>query len=125
MLDQFWEQAFRQAFPARLLDSLPHPLHLGSGRQDLENAVEIDAVVPDIERAHRRIIRHSFTIGAHGLRRRLRSGAVGQVDMTSRDDNAGREPLNVPLPGRRQGFVEVVDVEEDVALGRCETAEIH
>jgi hypothetical protein len=45
--------------------------------------------------------------------------------MMSRDDNAGRQPLNVPLPGRRQGFVEIVDVEEDVALGRRETAEIH
>ena len=45
--------------------------------------------------------------------------------MTSRDDNAGREPLNVPLPGGRQSFVEIVDVEEDVALRRCETAEIH
>ncbi len=45
--------------------------------------------------------------------------------MTSGDDNAGREPLNVPLPGRPQGFVEIVDVEEDVALGRGETAEVH
>jgi hypothetical protein len=32
--------------------------------------------------------------------------------MTSRDDNAGREPLNVPLPGCRQGFVEIVDVSK-------------
>ena len=45
--------------------------------------------------------------------------------MMSGDDNAGREPLDVPLPGRRQSFVEIVDVEEDVALGRGETAEIH
>jgi len=65
MLDQFREQAFRQAFPARLLDSLLHPLYLGSGRQDLENAVEIDAIVPDVQRAHRGVIRHSFTVRAH------------------------------------------------------------
>ena len=45
--------------------------------------------------------------------------------MMSGDDNAGREPLDVPLPRRRQGFVEIVNVEENVALGRCETAEIH
>ena len=45
--------------------------------------------------------------------------------MTSRDDNAGRKPLNVPLPGRRQSFVEIVDVEEDVAFRRGETTEIH
>ena len=125
MLHQFREQAFRQAFSARLLDSLPHPLHLGSGRQDFKNAVEIDAIVPDVERAHRGVIRHSFAVGAHGLRRRLRGRAIGQVDMTSGDDHAGRKSLNVPLPGRRQGFVEIVDVEEDVALRRSETAEIH
>ena len=45
--------------------------------------------------------------------------------MTSRDDNAGRESLNVPLPRRRQCFIEIVDVEEDVALRRGETAEVH
>ena len=45
--------------------------------------------------------------------------------MVSGDDNAGREPLDVPLPGSRQGFVEIVDVEENVALRRGETAEIH
>ena len=43
----------------------------------------------------------------------------------SGDDNAGRDPLNVPLPGSRQGFVEIVDVEEDIALRCGETAEIH
>ena len=67
MLDQFREQAFRQAFPARLLGSLLHPLYLGSGRQDLENPVEIDAIVPDVKRAHRGIIRHTFTVRARGL----------------------------------------------------------
>ena len=125
MLDKLGEQAFGQAFPARLFDSLPNALHLRSGRQNLENAVEIDAIGPYIQRAHRGVIRHSFTVRAHGLRRRLRRRAVGQVDMMSGDDDAGREPLNVPLPGRRQGFVEIVDVEEDVALRRRETAEIH
>ena len=45
--------------------------------------------------------------------------------MTGGDDDAGRESLDVPLPGSRQSFVEVVDVEEDVALRRGEAAEIH
>ena len=45
--------------------------------------------------------------------------------MAGGDDDAGRQPLNVPLPGSGQSFIEVVDVEEDVALRRGEAAEIH
>ena len=45
--------------------------------------------------------------------------------MMGGDDDAGREPLDVPLPGSGQSFIEVVDVEEDVALRRGEATEIH
>ncbi len=45
--------------------------------------------------------------------------------MAGGDDDAGRESLDVPLPGSRQGFVEIVYIEEDVALRRGEAAEIH
>ena len=41
------------------------------------------------------------------------------------DHHAGRKSLDIPLPGSGQGFVEIVDVEEDVALRRREAAEIH
>ena len=125
MLDELGEQAFRQAFPARLLDSLPHALHFRSGWHNLQNAVEVDAIVPDIQRAHRSIVGHSFTVGAHSVRCRLRRVAVEEVEMAGGDDDAGRESLYIPLPGSRQGFVEIVDVEENVALRRGEAAEIH
>ncbi len=125
MFDELREQAIREAFPARLLDSLPDALDLVPGRQDLENAVEIDAVVPDVEGAHRSVVDHPFTVGAHRVRRRLRRLAVGQTEMLGGDDDAGGQPLDVPLPRRRQGLVEIVDVEEDVALRRGEPAEIH
>ena len=45
--------------------------------------------------------------------------------MMSGDDNTGRKPFHIPLPRSRQGFVEIVNVEEDVALRRGETAKIH
>ncbi len=45
--------------------------------------------------------------------------------MARGDDDAGRESLDVPFPGSRQGFVEIVDVEKDIALGRGEAAKIH
>src|ERR1044072_6768754 len=37
---------------------------------------------------------------------------------------AGGKPLDVPLPGPRQGLVEVVDVEYELALGRGVGAEV-
>ena len=125
MLDQLREQTVREAFPARLLDSLPDALNLAPVRQDIENAVEIDAVVPDVQGAHRSVVDPAFAVGAHRVRRRLRGLAVGQSEMLGGDDNARGQPLDVPLPWRRQCFVEIVDVEKDVALRRGEPAEIH
>src|SRR5262249_33603738 len=37
---------------------------------------------------------------------------------------AGRQPLDIPLPRAGQGLVEVVDVEHQAALGRAEDAEV-
>ena len=45
--------------------------------------------------------------------------------MLGRHHYARRQPLQVPLPGPRQRLVEVVDVENDVALGCRESAEVH
>jgi hypothetical protein len=35
-----------------------------------------------------------------------------------------RQALDVPLPGRRKRLVEIVDVENELALGRSKAAEI-
>src|SRR6185437_5360090 len=120
-----WGTGFRASFSDAPFDSLPDALHLRPGWENLENAVEIDAIVPDVQRAHRGVVGHSFPVGAHGLRRRLRRLAVKEVEMAGGDDDASRQPLDVPLPGSGQSFIEIVDVEEDVALRRGETAEIH
>jgi hypothetical protein len=44
--------------------------------------------------------------------------------MATRDDDAGSEPLQIPFPRSGKGLVEVVDVENDVALRRREPSEI-
>ena len=90
MLDQLRKQAVRQALAARLLHSLPDALHLLAGLQDLENAVEIDAVVPDVQRAHRGIVDHPFAVAsAPQSVAAFAAVAVGQAEMLGGDDDAG------------------------------------
>src|SRR5262249_41594295 len=43
----------------------------------------------------------------------------------SRDFNTGGQPFKVPFPRSRERFVEIVDVENQVSLGRRESAEVH
>ena len=49
----------------------------------------------------------------------------GSSQVLRRDHDARREPLEIPLEWGRQRLVEVVDVEDDVALRRREAAEVH
>ena len=49
---------------------------------------------------------------------------VGEAVVARGDQHAGRQPLDVPLPGARQRLVEVVDVEHQPPLGRGEHAEV-
>ena len=58
--------------------------------------------------------------GQHASRRCLRREPV----LPGGDDQAGRQPLDVPLERPGQGLVEVVDVEDQPALGRAEQAEV-
>jgi hypothetical protein len=97
------------------------PGHLGHGGGDIRRA---DPGVPDVEMAHRRERRHSLAIGAD-----RGAGGIGGVGRPkpvppAGDDDAGGQALDVPLPGSRQGLVEVVETEDERALRCGETAEI-
>src|SRR5712691_10178050 len=46
------------------------------------------------------------------------------VALSRGDLEAGREALDIPLERAREGLVEVVEVEDEIALRRCEAAEI-
>ena len=49
---------------------------------------------------------------------------AGEVVLPARHLQAGRQPFHVPFPRAGEGLVEVVHVEEQVALGRAEDAEV-
>ena len=67
---------------------------------------------------------HVFAVGAHGRRGRSARVALRQPEMATRDDDAGGEPLQILFPWSGKRLVEVVDVENDVALRRGKGAEI-
>ena len=73
---------------------------------------------------HGRIVGHVLAVAAHGGAHGARRIAFEQADLAAGDDHAGGQALEVPLPGRRQGLVEIVDIEDDAALGRGEAAEV-
>ena len=50
--------------------------------------------------------------------------ACGEAELASRDQEAGRQPLHIPLPRPGQRLVEVVDVEHESPLRRGEDAEV-
>ena len=67
---------------------------------------------------------HLRAIRAYHLSRYRPASASGQAVVPAGDHEARRETLYVPLPGRGQRLIEVIDVEDDVALGRGEPAEV-
>src|ERR1700680_2761044 len=44
--------------------------------------------------------------------------------LPSREHNTGSQPFHIPFPRRVQGFVKVIDVEDEPPCGRTEIAKI-
>jgi len=70
-------------------------------------------------------------VAAHVLAIRLRQVEYGifaattaHAEFTRREDDTRGQALDVPLPGGLERFVEIVDVEQELALGAGESAEI-
>ena len=124
MLGELREQELRHVLVLQPFEALPYPLAPVDRVHLLEEAVDTDGVVPHVERPHRCIVGCAFAIAADGGARSPCRVAFGQANLAAGDHHAGSQPLEIPLPGRRQGLVEVVDVEDDAPLGRGETAEV-
>ena len=106
------------------LEQTPLEVFADVWRHDRGDVRTGDPVVPDREVAHLRELRHPLAIRADGGGGGC--GAVGRLMpvRAAGDDHAGGQALDVPLPRGRQRFVEVVDVEDLVALRCREGAEV-
>ncbi len=129
MLDQLGEIVLGDASGAGLFQPLrgarPHFFAPGFSREAIDQALQVDPVVPDFKRPHESVLGHLLAIGAHRGDGRSRRIVLAQTKMTSGDDHARGQTFEVPFPGRGQRLIEVIDVEDDIALGSGKAAEVH
>ncbi len=120
-------QRLQAVLRPRLRHHLPgglRPLLVELGSETSRECVDVEAGVPDLEQVHRREAEHRLAVGAdHGEHRRPPFGDR-EVAVATRDLEACRKALHVPLERPRQRLVEVVDVEHEGALGGGEAAEV-
>ena len=65
-----------------------------------------------------------LAIGAHALQHRAAAGVVRLTIVPRSDQKAHDQALQVPLPRCGKRLVEIVEIEDQVALGRCKSAEV-
>ena len=80
--------------------------------------------VPDLERGHVGISRHPFSIRAHARERGFALVGLRKSVRLARQDETRGQPFDVPLPRPGQGFIEIVDVDDQPPFRRREAAEI-
>ena len=80
--------------------------------------------VPDVHRAHLRELRHRLAVGPHRGERHVARVGLREAVVARRDREAGGHPLDVVLERAGQRLVEVVQIEQQRSLGRCEQAEV-
>ncbi len=73
---------------------------------------------------HLGVGRHPRPVGSDGAVDGVPDAVLVEASRPTGDHEAGREALDVPLEGSVERLVEVVDVEDEVALGRCEQPEV-
>ena len=103
---------------------LAEPLLLDLDTHPLEQLIDLDVRVPRVQRAHLRRQSHRPAVGLDGIEHDAPAIGGGEAELTARDLEARGEPLDVPLPRSGERLVEVVDVEQHLALGRREHAEV-
>ena len=101
----------------RCLDSSP-------GRDVLHHPVGVEPVVPGVEHPRLGGPEHPLAIAAHDGEVDLAPLLVREPAIAAGDLEARGEPLHVPFPRAGQRLVEVVDVEDQRALGGAEHAEV-
>jgi hypothetical protein len=125
--------AIRPRLDQAVTDRLaPQPLRQGLPRASpgamvgdgLDRVDQVDPLRPRLDRRQRRQPGDLRDVGAGGVARQRPGSVRGKAGLASAQDQAGAQSLEVPFERRRQGLVEIVDVEHRPAFRRGEAAEI-
>ena len=84
----------------------------------------VHAGIPDFQVAHFGVLADVFAIGLRHGKDGIFAAVNAHAEFTRSEDDAGGEALDVPFPGGLKSFVEIVDVEQKLALGAGKAAEI-
>jgi hypothetical protein len=107
VLDQLGEIVLGNASRPRLFQSLfaadSRFFALRLLAHAINQVLQVDSVVPDIERLHECIISHLLAIGLHRGAGRPHRLVLSQTKVTSSHDHARGQALQVPFPWCGQG----------------------
>ena len=102
----------------------PHLLRGDSRAEPGDAARHVEARVPDVEVPHRREVRHRLAVLPDGVRHHGTPRALVVAELPTGDCEARREALDVPLERAAKRLVEVVDREDQSAVGCGEHTEV-
>ena len=85
---------------------------------------KLDLEVPQIPHLHFAERGHVLAVGPDTGEDRILGGGFAEAVVATCDHDARRKTLEVPLPGRREGLIEIVDGEDESPLWGGETPEV-
>ncbi len=89
-----------------------------------QDALFVDGRVPDVEVRHPRIVAHVLAVTRYRRACRILARRLVAAEKARGHESAGGQAFQVPFPRSGQRLVEIVDRKNEVALRRCEHAEI-
>ncbi len=92
--------------------------------EKLGDLVHVDPGVPDVQEPHLGEVLHLGAVHVHAPADRGPDRADAEPVVPGRDRHAGGEPLHIPVERGGQRLVEVVHVEHQPPVRRCEHAEV-
>ncbi len=86
--------------------------------------VGFELVVPRVQGRHARGLADAVPVLADPVADDVLALGRSEPPFATEDFEAGRQPLDIPLPRSWERLVEVVDIEEHAPLGRAEQPEV-
>ena len=118
------EVMFQHAAFAGLRQTLFHALAGFFVLDRRDQFFHIDARIPHVQDPHLAVFRHVFAIGPHATQHGIAGDVFAEAVVAAGQDETGGQAFHIPLPGRGQGLVEVVDVEDHAPFRGRERAKI-